>query len=160
MDVDVKRSRGDYVRLRSLRLTSIAPTYAANASVAIIVARSTLRAIAFVFARCASLRLTSIAPTHAANASVAIVVARSTLRAITFVCARCASLRLTSIAPTHAATASVAIIVSRSTLRAITFVCARFDSHPSPLLTPLTRRLRASSDGEMSQSVRPVQAGD
>jgi hypothetical protein len=45
-----------------------------------VVARSSLRAITFVFARCASLRLTSIAPTHAAIASVAM----SSLRAIPF----------------------------------------------------------------------------
>jgi hypothetical protein len=40
-----------------------------------VVARSTLRAIAFVCARCASLRLTSIAPTLAVAASIAIAVA-------------------------------------------------------------------------------------
>jgi hypothetical protein len=43
-----------------------------------VVARSTLRAITFVSARCASLQLTSIAPTHAAVASVAVVVASLT----------------------------------------------------------------------------------
>jgi hypothetical protein len=44
-------------------------------STSIVVARSSLRAIAFVCARCASLRLTSIAPTLAVAASIAIVVA-------------------------------------------------------------------------------------
>jgi hypothetical protein len=40
----------------------------------VVVERSSLRAITFVYARCASLRLTSIAPTRAAIASVVDVV--------------------------------------------------------------------------------------
>jgi hypothetical protein len=66
---------GDYVRLRSLRFapTHIHRPYSRRSGgptggFGAVTARSSLRAITFVSARCASLQLTSIAPTHAVPA--------------------------------------------------------------------------------------------
>jgi hypothetical protein len=72
MDVSVKRSAAEFCANVIARSDDRAMTIAfPRSSHSVIVARSTLRAITFVSARCASLQLTSIAPTHVAIASVA-----------------------------------------------------------------------------------------
>jgi hypothetical protein len=67
MDVSEKRSAAEFcanVIARNDDRATTARRPAQIVVISIIVARSPLRAITFVCARCASLRLTSIAPTY------------------------------------------------------------------------------------------------
>jgi hypothetical protein len=116
-------------RCASLRLTSIAPTHAAVASVVVVVARSLSRGC----------RRVVVVAWLSSRGRRRIVVARSSLRAITFVSARCASLQLTSIAPTHAAVASVVVVVVASSLRRCRVGCG---CRRCIIFASLSRRLR------------------